>query len=425
MNRLYLIFLLGLLVGCHYHESSESLVAIQIQDRNGITETISTPDRLEVYTNNDFLSSQPYKKILRVYKRAGKNHSKITTYHPNGFIWQYLEAQEMRAHGSYKEWFPNGKLKLEAFVIGGTADVTPGSQNNWLFDGMSQVWNEQGSLVAQILYKQGELDGKSLYFFPDGRLEKELVYSRNVLEGSSLEYHTNGKLKSQTSYEKGVKQGVSVGFFDGEQKAWIEEYRDDLLLHGAYYDLDGNKISDVVDGYGFQAIFEGNFLSYLIQIRQGFQEGGVKHFNSHGELIDQYHMKNGKKHGEEVVFFMKNEKESSGSDSMPKLSIRWEDDQIHGSVKTWYNNGKLQSQREYAKNKRNGPSLSWYRDGSLMLVEEYEGNRLIKGQYFKKNISNPISTIVNGSGIATLYDEQGIFLRKIIYAKGEALDPEE
>lgn len=411
--------------GCHYREASDSLVAIQIQDRNGITETISTPNRLEIYTKTDFLSSQPYKKVLRVYKREGKSYSKITTYHPNGLIWQYLEAEEMRAYGTYKEWYSSGKRKLEARVIGGTADVAPGSQRDWLFDGMSQVWNEQEKVVAQILYSQGELHGKSLYFYPDGKLEKELTYSRNVLQGDALEYYPNETLRSKSAYERGIKQGLNIGFFDREQKAWIEEYRDNLLIHGSYYDREGNQISEVIDGHGFQAVYDGSYLSYLIQIRQGFQEGGVKHFNSQGETVDQYHMKNGKKQGEEIFFFLSSERENPGKDFLPKLSIHWEEDQIHGPVKTWYNNGQLQSQREYAKNKRNGPSLTWYRDGSLMMLEEYEGNRLVKGQYFKKNGNGPVSTISNGNGAALLFDEQGVFLRKIIYAKGEPINPDE
>jgi antitoxin component YwqK of YwqJK toxin-antitoxin module len=59
-----------------------------------------------------------------------------------------------------------------------------------------------------------------------------------------------------------------------------------------------------------------------------------------------------------------------------------------------------------------------------MLIEEYEHDVLLQGQYFKKNIKEPISTITQGNGVATLYDEQGIFLRKVIYHKGKPLDPE-
>ena len=99
-------------------------------------------------------------------------------------------------------------------------------------------------------------------------------------------------------------------------------------------------------------------------------------------------------------------------------------DRISGIVKTWYNNGKLESQRELSRNKKNGSSLGWYRDGSLMYMEEYEDDVLSKGQYFKKNHKESVSSIANGNGLATLYDENGIFLRKVLYAKGKAVEPE-
>ena len=89
MNKFSFILLLFAAFGCsHYSPEGDPLVAIQIQDRNGFTETISTPERLENYSKVDFLSSQPFKKVLRVYKSEGKNHSVITTYHPNGSIAQ-------------------------------------------------------------------------------------------------------------------------------------------------------------------------------------------------------------------------------------------------------------------------------------------------------------------------------------------------
>ena len=157
---------------CYHSAPQEQIMAIQIQDRNGLTETINASDRLEVYQNVDFLASQPYKKVLRIYRKEGKNHSKISTYHPNGMPWQYLEAQEMRAYGAYREWFQNGQLKIEATVIGGTADVVLGAQQDWLFEGLSQVWDEKGNLTAQIPYAKGALEGTSLYFYPDGKNKK-------------------------------------------------------------------------------------------------------------------------------------------------------------------------------------------------------------------------------------------------------------
>lgn len=415
-----------LMQGCQHTALTDPMVAIQIQDRNSLTETITTPERLKNYEELDFFSSQPYKKVLRIYRAKGKTHSKITTYHPNGSLWQYLEAEELRAHGAFQEWYPNGQKKIDAWVIGGTADVAQGAQRDWMFDKTSQVWDEQGNLMAIIPYKGGVLEGVSVYFYPDGKIEKELPYHNHALEGTSIQYYPDGKILSKTSYAQGEKQGLSIGYFQNGQIAWEENYTENLILKASYYNPKGELISKIDDGTGFRALFEGDALSHLIQIQQGFAEGGVKQFNPKGELYATYHIKNGKKIGEELIYYSSSEKESNLKTALqPKLSIPWSDNAVHGTVKTWYNNGQLQSERDFCRNKKMGPSLGWYRDGSLMLVEEYEEDKLAKGQYYKKNALDATSSVIQGSGLATLYDENGIFLRKVNYIKGDPVAPED
>jgi hypothetical protein len=53
-----------------------------------------------------------------------------------------------------------------------------------------------------------------------------------------------------------------------------------------------------------------------------------------------------------------------------------------------------------------------------MLMEEYENDLLMKGSYYKKYEKKAVSKIENGSGVATLYDKEGKFLKKITYEKG-------
>lgn len=421
-----ILTILGVLCfSCSKHQNDDSIIAIQIQDRNGLTETFSNPEKLENFQHADFLTSQPYKKILRIFKSNGKTFSKITTYHPNGKIWQYLEAEELRAHGAYKEWFSNGQIRIDAFVIGGVADVAPEAQKDWLFDGSCKIYNESGTLIALINYKAGALDGPSTYYYASGKIEKILPYISNVIEGESIEYFPQGTIKSKTKYKMGNKQGKSLGFFENQNLAWDETYNDNLLIEAFYYNNQKELLSTVEEGQGFKALFDGDKLSYLVQINQGFAEGGVKQYSNKGELISTYFVKNGKKNGIETIYFQGMEKSDYSDKTLqPKMVISWSEGRIHGSVKTWYNNGQMQSQREFCQNKKTGPSLSWYKDGSLMLVEEYEQDKLQKGQYYKKNALDSISSITNGSGIASLFDENGIFIRKVSYIRGEAVDPE-
>jgi antitoxin component YwqK of YwqJK toxin-antitoxin module len=422
MKRICL-FLILFTASCHHSTPTNALSIIQIQDRNGLTETISNPDRLTAFEAADFLASQPYKKVMRVYKADGKNRSKITTYHPNGTIWQYLEAEEMRAHGAYREWFPNGQLKIEATLIGGTADVSAGTQEDWVFDSVSYVWDEKGHLVAQIPYEKGMLEGTSIYYYPNGQISREISFVRNNMEGDVTEFGEDGTLKSKAQYKAGLRHGESRGVFRDGQLAWSEEYANGLLNSGAYYNSQNQLVSEVINGGGFQALYDNKALT-LIEYRVGKPDGFVQKFTPNGELHRSFFIKNGKKQGEEIEYFLSSELEVKKNKSTPKLSLVWHESMIHGCVKTWYNNGQLQSQREYSRNQRSGPSLAWYRNGQLMMLEEYEEEKVTSGQYYKPNKSEPVSTIHNGNGLATMYDETGVFLRKITYQKGKPVDPE-
>jgi antitoxin component YwqK of YwqJK toxin-antitoxin module len=414
-RKISLAFVL-LLGSCHKSTTDDSLVLIQIQDRNGLSETISNPDRLVSYEKVDFLTTQPYKKVLRVYRKEGKNHSVITTYHPNGMTWQMLEAKEMRAFGSFQEWFASGAKKIEATVIGGSADLTPGAQDSWLFDGTSTVYNEDGRVSASILYDKGVLSGLSTYYYPSGAVLREIPYVQDHIDGDLKEFWEEGQLKTRSAYLAGLKDGTSTSWWPDGSILSEEQYDRGLLKMGSYWNPQKESVCEVVDGAGFRAVFDVKRLQSLQEIRGGFVEGIVKNFDDAGDLRCIYHVKNGKKQGEEIEYFPK------AAPTSPKMSIDWDQDAIHGIVKTWYPNGQMQSQTEMCRNKRSGASCCWYLDGSLMMMEEYENDELSRGQYFKKGQHEPVSTITHGTGTASIFDENGVFLRKINYSKGKLVE---
>jgi antitoxin component YwqK of YwqJK toxin-antitoxin module len=420
-NKIYLGLLL-LLCACHPGKPEEDLVLIQIQDRNGLSETISNPDRLATYHTTDFLSSQPYQKVLRVFRKEGKNRSIVTTYHPNGSTWQLLEAKEMRAFGSYREWFASGAQKIEALVIGGNADLTPSAQETWLFDGISSVWDEEGHLLASIQYDKGVLSGLSTYYYPSGSIEKTVPHLQNRIDGEMQEFWKNGQIKTKSFYRNGQKEGPCISFWPSGERRAEENYQEGRLQSGRYWTISQQIVSEVIEEAGFQAIFHDLHLAQLQEIRNGVAEGLVKNFTPLGELRSIYNLKNGKKHGEEIEYYSSHEIDAKPL--LPKISLSWDQDAIHGIVKTWYPNGQLQSQREMCRNKRNGVCCCWYRDGSLMLTEEYDSDELVRGKYYRKNQFEPISSVANGNGTASIYDEDGVFLRKVIYFNRKIVDPE-
>lgn len=417
MKKIIAFSLALILMGCATKSAqpNNDLVTIQITDRNGFSETISAKERLGKYENTDFLTSQPYRKVVRIYGKAsqGKTGSKVTTYHTNGGPWQYLEIENGRAHGKYQEWHPNGQLKIEGFVIEGTPDVSEVAQLTWFFEGWSLVYDEQGHLSAKIFYDKGLLEGTSQYFHPDGTLSQEIPYYKGKIHGVVQSFDTQGNCLEKAAYTDGEKDGAAAAYWTPAQIKFNEEYQKGRLLKAEYFNPAGEKIAQIENGEGIQAVFEDTSLASLIEYHQGVVEGEVKTFNPKGQLISLHHIKDDMKQGEEWEYYPSDEKKP-----LPKLYIQWNEDELKGTAKTWYENGVLESQREMQGTQKHGSSFAWFKDGELMLMEDYENDQLMKGSYFKKWDKNPVSKVEHGNGTATLFDPDGRFIKKVIYEKG-------
>lgn len=418
----YLVVLLLFAMGCtqRYHHSAEApgkLVSINLVDENGMSETISNPDRLKEYERVNFLSNQPYAKVMRVFARdrQGNTRTCLTSYHKNGQPKQYLEAVNNRAQGQYYEWHPEGTLKIEATVVGGDGDLAPSSEKTWLFDGIVRVWDANHNLDASISYVKGELHGPSLYYHASGKIWKRVPYTKNKIHGKLEIFLESGGLFQSMEYVNGLQHGKSLKFWSPDLIAAEEHYRNDLLSWGRYYQITGELISEINDGVGERALFGKQSVCELQEYKNGVLEGKVQTFSEDGHLLTVCHYKNSAKHGEELEYYPPN---PFNPKARPMLSIYWSEGKIHGAVKTWYENGVLESQREIAKNLKTGLSTAWYRDGSLMLIEEYDLDKLLKGDYFKKGEKYPVSEVVDGKGTATIYDGDGNFVHRIAYHKG-------
>lgn len=413
------------LASCGSHPgrySADNLSCIQIVDRNDLSETIGTKDRIKQYESTDFTSPQPYQQVLRIFEKdeMGKTPSILTSYHPNGQIHRYLEVSDARAFGMYKEWHPNGILKIQANVIGGPADLSTTAQKEWLFDGNCSVWDDKGNSIALIPYEKGFLQGTAIHHHPNGEIARIIPYEKSQLQGEFSEFDEEGHPIQKIQFQGDLKNGDALRYWPNGALSSLETYKSGLLENGIYYNMQGEKVSEVVDGSGNQAIFTESHLSKLIQHENGKPEGLISCFDGSGRLTSSYYILEGLKNGTETLYFSG----KSGSSPSPQMSIDWKNDQIHGMVKTWYPNGTLESQKVIYRNKKNGSSCCWYQNSKIMLIEEYEDDKLIKGSYYKLHDSAPSSEVFDGHGTATIYDENGVFVKKIQYEKGLPVDPD-
>lgn len=419
-----LICLLFILSACSANKSppdnSHKLSSVNIIDRNGITETITNAERLKKFEAVDFNSSQPYQKVLRVYGSDPQNniHAVVTSYHPNGQLKQQLDVINNRAFGFYREYYPDGQMKVEANVIGGIADLTTAAENTWLYDGISKAWDEQGKLQAEILYCKGELEGMSTYYHANGTVWKRLPFHKNLLSGIMEIFLEDGQLMQTSEYTVGQRTGVSIRYWPDKSIASNEIYKEGLLVTAQYFDTSGQMVAEVEEGEGYRAIFGKDFAAEIQEIHGGILEGEVRLFDKNGKLLRYYSIHNNLKHGEYVEYW---DKKTLSDKAVPKLAITYYEGKIQGHVRTWYDNGIQESQKEMSTNAKNGLSTAWYRDGSLMMIEEYDHDKLKRGEYYKRGEKSPISEISLGVGIATLFDSEGHYLKKINYQNSRPL----
>lgn len=422
MNKIFLLLALTLLWGCSSRAPShqgDKVTSMQIIDRNGFTETISNKDRLASFETTDFLTPQPFQKVLRVYGKnsSGQSSSKITSYHDNGQLWQYLEVVDGRAHGAYSEWFPNGKQKVQANLVEGVADIHDLAQTTWVFQGDCRVWDDQGNLTAEFNYEKGLLHQTAHYYFPGGAIQKLIPYTQGEIDGVAQTFNEEGHLLEEIPYVKGEKHGKATSRWSETQLLSTEIFDQDRLMQATYFDPSGTCVAEVKNGNGKQAQFEEQRLSVLLSIEKGLVEGEMQEFSPNGTLHCTYILRDGKKHGEEWEYYPS----EKGEVPRPKLCVHWSEDKIQGQVKTWYPNGKIESQREVNGNKKQGTAFAWFKNGDLMLHEEYENELLVKGSYYKPGDKQAISKVDSGKGVATLYTSEGIFLKKLSYEKGKPL----
>lgn len=394
-------------------EYQKTLASINFVDQNGVSETISNPDRLQQYATVDFLSNQPYQKVLLVWRRNPEGNIAATciSYHPNGQPKQYLEIINGRALGAYQEWHSNGQLKVLSNIIGGTGDFYPGVEKTWLFEGEAYAWNDQGILLATIPYAKGCLEGISLYYHECGALWRKVPMSAGLVDGVEEVFFRDGSPFQISTYKAGKRNGITKRFWGNGQIAVEETYLNDRLQEATYTSIDCNIISRISQGNGFRAEFGQKSLKELQQYVNGVQEGIVQFYSKQGILLRTSHYKDGVKDGDEYEFFP--------DSNLPKLLIQWNKGKIHGSVKSWYPDGILESQREMAGNQKMGILMTWYADSSLMVLEEYDQDKLVRGEYYSQGCSAPISIVKDGKGIATFHLPDGRFLRKTKYRAGQ------
>ena len=167
--------------------------------------------------------------------------------------------------------------------------------------------------------------------------------SRAMRDGSTLLLYRNGLpaiFKSQKNFQK---HGLyKTWYHDGRVKS-EENYADDKLLTGIYYDKSGTVLGEIKQGTGVRTIFS---------VRPDEDVCGTAHY------VD------GLKHGTEILYrdYAKRLKSSEAQYKKGKL---------HGIKTSWMSSGEKNSEEHYKDGLQHGKSIYWHKNGQVQSTGEY------------------------------------------------------
>lgn len=98
--------------------------------------------------------------------------------------------------GIWKEFWSNGDLKSEVFYKN---NKKQGLEINW--------FDEPDCVELEAYYKDGMLDGPSIYYTKKCKKDLFQTFKNGVKEGLELEYYPNGHIKAEGKYKKGNLDG--------------------------------------------------------------------------------------------------------------------------------------------------------------------------------------------------------------------------
>ena len=90
-----------------------------------------------------------------------------------------------------RSYFPNGNIEYEAKYI------------NDKLDGLSRVWLEDGTLISESEYSNGQPHGLWMQYHPNGSIKYEVYYEYGKKTGDEKWFYKNGQIKSKQTFISG------------------------------------------------------------------------------------------------------------------------------------------------------------------------------------------------------------------------------
>ena len=153
-------------------------------------------------------------------------------------------------------------------------------------NGLFQLYTEEGILVDDASFKEGERDGLTKQFYSDtGKLRVLGNYKNGVLAGEFKAYYPNGNLQGEVTYK------------NGEMNGEFKEYHENKNIR-----LSGNYKNSLQEGE-WKSYLEDGTLETIVNYKDGELNGLKEDFYKNGNVWTRQEFKNNDLDGVYEVYY--------------------------------------------------------------------------------------------------------------------------
>jgi antitoxin component YwqK of YwqJK toxin-antitoxin module len=223
--------------------------------------------------------------VRREYNEQGKVE-KAYIFKKGKIVGEGVLTDAGQKEGSWKEYYPDGKLKGVGMY---TTDTRIGL---WKF------YYNTGQLEQIGVYKNGEPDSTWTWYHTNGQLLRTENYYKGWQDGLMTEYDSEGNIVTQGEYIEGKKDGLWI-YVAGDSKE-EGKYADDMQngTWKAYYpdgslSFEGKYVDDLSNGK-FTWYWENGKIKEEGDYVMGRKSGDWKKYDEQGLIIIEISFKSGR-----------------------------------------------------------------------------------------------------------------------------------
>lgn len=268
-------------------------------------------------------------------------------------------------------------------------------------NGYNKFFYPNGKVSSEGYMRNGQPDGYWKTYFPTGVLKSEGNRKSHLLDSIWIFYNETGDTLQKVSYVLGKRNGFTTGYH--------AQHTQDPLLRGAVASRE-LYVNDKKEGLSLY-YFPNGMLREEIMYSMNRRNGISREYDMNGNLITIYQYNNG--------VLVEREKINRTDEGGYKQGV-W---------KTFFPNGKVQTEIHYSDGLLNGPYKEYDQDGNVKMLLLYAKGMIVEEQdtaaldiEIRNEIDSEGNITYSGSfrnnvpvGVHRRYDKDGSVIQAFLY----------